>query len=306
MNIIEVDHVKKEFQLGQLHTVRDSLLRAVAKLKGKTVVPRGLFNALDDVSFTVEQGEVLGIIGANGAGKSTLLKLLARITVPTSGRVSVRGKVAPLIEVGAGLISDLTGRENIYLNGIILGMPYALIRKRFDDIVGFAEIEEFIDTPIKRYSSGMAVRLGFSIATCMDADILIVDEVLAVGDLAFQRKCFDRMEDMIKRQGRTVILVSHNTRQIERLCNRVILLDHGCIIADDSPDKVCNMFYERSDEKVRLSARSDKTARWKNVFVVDGLKVLEVELVDASGKPTDAIRYGDDTGVRIRFSAPRT
>src|SRR5205085_2887023 len=180
--------------------------------------------------------------GTNGAGKSTMLKMLARITVPTSGTVRVRGKIAPLIEVGAGLISELTGRENVFLNGIILGMSYRQIKSKFDEIVAFAELEEFIDTPIKRYSSGMAVRLGFSIATCVDADILIVDEVLAVGDLAFQRKCFDRMEDMIKRQGKTVLLVSHNTRQIERLCSRVILMDHGRVVADDSPGKVCDLF----------------------------------------------------------------
>src|SRR6266567_7593133 len=235
MPVIEVNHVTKEYRLGQFHSLKQSVLDAVARLRGHPVQERAPFKALDDVDFSVEEGEVLGIIGSNGAGKSTLLKLLARITVPTSGLISVRGKIAPLIEVSAGLISDLTGRENVYLNGIILGMPYAQVKKKFDEIVAFAELEEFIDTPIKRYSTGMAVRLGFSLATCVDADILIVDEVLAVGDLAFQRKCFDRMEDMIKRQGKTVLLVSHNTRQIERLCDRVILMDHGRIIADDSP-----------------------------------------------------------------------
>jgi len=233
MAAITVDHVTKEFQLGQIHNLRHALGRALVKLQRRVPVSKPAFKAVDDANFHVEQGDVLGIIGINGAGKSTLLKLLARITVPTSGMVTVRGKIAPLIEVGAGLISDLTGRENIFLNGIILGMPYAHIKRKFDEIVAFAELEEFIDTPIKRYSSGMAVRLGFSIATSVDADILIVDEVLAVGDLAFQRKCFDRMEDMIKRQGRTVWLVIHNTRQIERLCTRVILMDHGRIIADD-------------------------------------------------------------------------
>jgi ABC-type polysaccharide/polyol phosphate transport system ATPase subunit len=235
MAAISVVHVTKEFRLGQATTVRQTLAHALARLQGRDGSSPTRFKALDDVDFSVKQGEVLGIIGTNGAGKSTLLKLLARISEPTSGRLTVQGKIAPLIEVGAGLIADLSGRENVYLNGIILGMSYAQIKKKFDEIVGFAELEEFIDTPIKRYSSGMAVRLGFSIATCVDADILIVDEVLAVGDLAFQRKCFDRMEDMIKRQGKTVLLVSHNTRQIERLCTRVILMDHGRIVADDSP-----------------------------------------------------------------------
>jgi lipopolysaccharide transport system ATP-binding protein len=261
------------------------------------------FKALDDVTFSVEEGDVLGIIGPNGAGKSTMLKLLARITVPTSGRVRVHGKIAPLIEVGAGLISDLTGRENIYLNGIILGMPYAQVKKKLDEIVAFAELEEFIDTPIKRYSSGMAVRLGFSIATSVDADILIVDEVLAVGDLAFQRKCFDRMEDMIKRQGKTVLLVSHNTRQIERMCTRVILMDHGRIVSQGSPREVCDIFYERSDEKIKLSIGQDNSKRWKNARLSDDLDVLEVELLDASGRRTDVTRYKEDMAVRIRFVA---
>jgi ABC-type polysaccharide/polyol phosphate transport system ATPase subunit len=251
----------------------------------------------------VEEGEVLGIIGTNGAGKSTMLKLLARITVPTSGAVSVRGKIAPLIEVGAGLISELTGRENVFLNGIILGMSYRQIKTKFDEIVAFAELEEFIDTPIKRYSSGMAVRLGFSIATCVDADILIVDEVLAVGDLAFQRKCFDRMEDMIKRQGKTVLLVSHNTRQIERLCSRVILMDHGRVVADDAPGKVCDLFYERSDEKIKVSSAEGKASRWKNTLLTDDLEVLDVQFLTASGQPTDVVSYKSDITVRVRFLA---
>lgn len=303
MAVITVNHVTKEFRLGQSTNLRQTLGRAMSRLRGSVASTKLPFKALDDVNFGVDEGEVLGIIGTNGAGKSTMLKLLARITVPTSGLVSVRGKIAPLIEVGAGLISDLTGRENVYLNGIILGMSYRQIKKKFDEIVAFAELEEFIDTPIKRYSSGMAVRLGFSIATCVDADILIVDEVLAVGDLAFQRKCFDRMEDMIKRQGKTVLLVSHNTRQIERLCSRVILMDHGRIVADDSPGKVCDLFYERSDEKIKLSSGQGKSTRWKNTLLTDDLQVLDVELLDASGRPTDVIPYKEDIAVRVRFIA---
>jgi ABC-type polysaccharide/polyol phosphate transport system ATPase subunit len=303
MGVITVSHVTKEFRLGQSANLRQTLGRALSRLRGSVASTKLPFKALDDVNFGVDEGEVLGIIGTNGAGKSTMLKLLARITVPTSGLVSVRGKIAPLIEVGAGLISDLTGRENVYLNGIILGMSYRQIKKKFDEIVAFAELEEFIDTPIKRYSSGMAVRLGFSIATCVDADILIVDEVLAVGDLAFQRKCFDRMEDMIKRQGKTVLLVSHNTRQIERLCSRVILMDHGRIVADDSPGKVCDLFYERSDEKIKLSSGQGKSTRWKNTLLTDDLQVLDVELLDASGRPTDVIPYKEDIAVRVRFIA---
>src|SRR6266550_1493123 len=273
MAVIEVNHVTKEFRLGQLHSLRQSVLDAVARVRGRPVQERAPFKALDDVDFKVEAGEVLGIIGPNGAGKSTLLKLLARISVPTSGSVNVRGSVAPLIEVGAGLVPDLTGRENVYLNASILGMRRAEIGKKFDEIVAFAELEEFIDTPIKRYSSGMQVRLGFSIATSMDSAILIVDEVLAVGDLAFQRKCFDRMEDMIKRQGKTVLLVSHNTRQIERLCTRVILMDHGRIVADGSPSTVCDIFYERSDAKIKLSSGQGDSTRWTNTLLTNELQI---------------------------------
>jgi lipopolysaccharide transport system ATP-binding protein len=303
MDVITVSHVTKEFRLGQIHNVRDSVVRGLARLIGKVPLIKTPFKALDDISFSVQQGEVLGIIGANGAGKSTMLKLLARISVPTSGRISVRGKIAPLIEVGAGLISDLTGRENIYLNGIILGMRYSQIKRKLDEIVAFAELEEFIDTPIKRYSSGMAVRLGFSIATCVDADILIVDEVLAVGDLAFQRKCFDCIEDMIKRQGKTVLIVSHNTRQIERLCARVILMDRGRIIADGAPGEVCDLFYERSDEKIKSLSRQDKVTGQVNKLSTDDLQVLNVELLDASEQPTDVIAYKDDIGIRVRMVA---
>ena len=216
MAIIEVNHVTKEYRLGKQHSFKQTIYDIFSRLRGKNIVERPLFKALDNVDFRVEEGEVLGIIGHNGAGKSTLLKLLAHVTVPTSGNVKVKGNVAPLIEVGAGLVPDLTGRENIYLNGTILGMKRSEIDKKFDDIVTFAELDEFIDTPIKRFSSGMQVRLGFSIATSIDADILIVDEVLAVGDLAFQRKCFDRMENMIRLQGKTVLVVSHNIRQIQR------------------------------------------------------------------------------------------
>ncbi len=295
MSVITVSHVTKEFRLGQIHNVRDSVVRAFARLRGKTPSTKVPFKALDDVNFSIEHGEVLGIIGANGAGKSTILKLLARISMPTSGRISVGGKIAPLIEVGAGLISDLTGRENVYLNGIILGMPYSQIKSKFDEIVAFAELEEFIDTPIKRYSSGMAVRLGFSIATCVDAEILIVDEVLAVGDLAFQRKCFDRMEDMIKRQKKTVLLVSHNMRQIERFA-----LASSCLIMDalsrtTYPQRCAICSTSAATRRSKLARVRGTSTRWANMSVTDDFKVLDVELLDARGQPTDSILYKDDT-----------
>ena len=306
MAIIEVNHITKEYRLGQLQSLKHSLQRATAKLRGQPVPQRPLFKALDDVDFQVEAGEVLGIIGHNGAGKSTLLKMLAQISVPTRGSVNVHGKVAPLIEVGAGLIGDLTGRENVFLNGAILGIPKAEIKRKFDDIVAFAELEEFIDTPIKRYSSGMSVRLGFAIATSVESDILIVDEVLAVGDLAFQRKCFDRMEDLINRQGKTVLLVSHNIRQVERLCSRVLLFDHGKKIADGEPQKVCNMFYEQSDEKIQRQTIQQLQATNGNsssITTTGELELLDITMLDAAGHQIDRVEYRSSVTIRLHFKA---
>lgn len=298
MTIIEVNHVTKEYRLGQLQSLRISMQHAFARLRGKHASTQVPFKALDDVDFKIKEGEVLGIIGRNGAGKSTLLKILARISAPTHGSVTVRGQVAPLIEVGAGLVGDLTGRENVYLNAAILGMPRTEIDKRFDEIVAFAELEEFIDTPLKRYSSGMAVRLGFAVATSVDANILIVDEVLAVGDLAFQRKCFDRMEEIIKRQGKTVLLVSHNIRQVERICSRVILLDHGKILEDGRAANVCDKYFSWSNERIH-----ETTARTaKGIIKTSGeAEVLTVETLDSAGHPTDEVRTGGALHVRVAF-----
>ena len=300
MAIIKVDHVTKEFHLGQLVSLKQSVVNGLNRLIGRPVDERNPFKALDDVSFTVEKGEVLGIIGHNGAGKSTLLKLLVGISKPTSGRVSVIGKVAPLIEVGAGMVPDLTGRENIHLNCTILGIPKKEIARKFDQIVNFAELEEFIDTPIKRYSSGMKVKLGFAIATSIEAEILIVDEVLAVGDLAFQRKCFDRMEDLIKRQARTVLLVSHNIRQVERLCTRTILLNHGAVLADGDSHDVCGLFYERSDARIKeiASAGRETDARRSSTGEID---LIGVTFLDAQERPVERITYAEDARLVATF-----
>jgi len=205
------------------------------------------FWALQDVSFAVGRGEVVGIVGRNGAGKSTLLKILARVTAPTAGRAEIRGRVASLLEVGTGFHPELTGRENIFLNGAILGMKRAEIRRKFGEIVAFAEVERFIDTPVKRYSSGMYMRLAFAVAAHLEPEILIVDEVLAVGDAAFQRKCLGKMGD-VARHGRTILFVSHNMNAIQRLCNRCLLLEAGRLIADgDTPDVVARYLAAGAD-----------------------------------------------------------
>src|SRR5438874_196091 len=204
-------------------------------LPSTTTSSREDFWALKDVSFEVKRGEVVGIIGRNGAGKSTLLKILSRITEPTEGKVTLRGRVASLLEVGTGFHPELTGRENIYLNGAILGMSRAEIRKKFDEIVAFAETEKFLDTPVKRYSSGMYVRLAFAVAAHLEPEILIIDEVLAVGDAPFQQKCLGKMGDAA-REGRTILFVSHNVAAIRSLCQRVLLLEAGRVAMDGDPD----------------------------------------------------------------------
>src|SRR6202045_1833456 len=243
--VISVEHLSKRYFVGHRdegtldqhwsfreileRSVRNSLRNAANVLAGRQLVAGDAveeFWALRDVSFEVQQGEILGIIGRNGAGKSTLLKILSRITEPTAGRVTLRGRVASLLEVGTGFHPELTGRENIYLNGAILGMTQAEIRKKFDEIVAFAEVEKFLDTPVKHYSSGMYVRLAFAVAAHLEPEILIIDEVLAVGDAEFQKKCLGKMDE-VSRGGRTVLFVSHNMAAIENLCSRGVVLHQG-------------------------------------------------------------------------------
>lgn len=214
------------------------------------------FWALRDVSFEVKRGEVLGIIGRNGAGKSTLLKVLSRITEPTAGRVTLRGRVASLLEVGTGFHPELTGRENIFLNGAILGMTRAEIKRKFDEIVAFAEVEKFLDTPVKRYSSGMYVRLAFAVAAHLEPEILVVDEVLAVGDAEFQKKCLGKMQD-VSRGGRTVLFVSHNMAAVTALCPRSILLADGVIVTDGDSDSVIQQYLSTSDDLLTAEFSSD-------------------------------------------------
>lgn len=235
---VKVENLWKEYVVGQAvdrhATFYDTLsnaLKAPFKKRDESAVDPTKFWALNDVGFEVQPGEVVGIIGRNGAGKSTLLKILSRITAPTKGRVEVRGRLASLLEVGTGFHGELSGRENIFLNGAILGMSRKDIAKKFDEIVAFAEVEKFIDTPVKRYSSGMYVRLAFAVAAHLETDVLIIDEVLAVGDSRFQRRCLDRIAQL-RDWGRAILLVSHNAFTVRELCTRGIVLSRGCVVAD--------------------------------------------------------------------------
>lgn len=256
------------------------------------------FWALQDVSFEVKQGDRIGIIGRNGAGKSTLLKILSRITEPTTGSVRIRGRVASLLEVGTGFHPELTGRENIFLNGAILGMHREEIRRKFDEIVDFAEIEKFLDTPVKRYSSGMYVRLAFAVAAHLEPEILIVDEVLAVGDAQFQKKCLGKMED-VGREGRTVLFVSHNMDAIERLCHRTVWLKDGLIIQDSENVSGVLKEYLYGGERVnQLPIWAKEYSLATNVY----FDLLSVKLLDTLGNIAPSV-FSNNSQIRLQIEA---
>lgn len=254
--IIAVKNLSKQYSIGQIghaddcmrynppglrHTIEHAVRNPLAWWKSWQT-KKDPFWALKDVSFEVKAGEVVGVIGRNGAGKSTLLKILSRITEPTTGRIEINGRIASLLEVGTGFHAELTGRENIFLNGAILGMTRAEIKRKFDEIVAFSEVEKFLDVPVKRYSSGMYVRLAFSVAAHLEPEILIVDEVLAVGDMAFQRKCLGKMQEVSKSQGRTVLFVSHNMAAVLQLTSRSVVLDRGRVIFNGPTEKAVERY----------------------------------------------------------------
>jgi ABC-type polysaccharide/polyol phosphate transport system ATPase subunit len=263
---IRVTNLGKRYELGRAidpaRTIREAIMEgasgALRALRGRRRMD-GTFWALRGVSFEVARGEAIGIIGGNGAGKSTLLKLLSRITAPTTGRIGIRGRVGSLLEVGTGFHPDLTGRENVFLNGAILGMRRSEIARKFDEIVAFAEVDRFIDTPVKRYSSGMYLRLAFAVAAHLEPEVLLVDEVLAVGDAAFQKKCLGKMGD-VANEGRTVLFVSHNMDAVQRLCGRAILIQRGTIVADGGSRDIIQSYVSSALRRTERGERIDLRA----------------------------------------------
>jgi len=309
--IIRVENLSKKYIIGHQKQERYTALRDViangAKSVGRQLVkPFGKripdpaveeFWALKDVSFEIKRGDRVGIIGRNGAGKSTLLKILSRITEPTRGRISINGRVASLLEVGTGFHPELTGRENIYLNGAILGMSKAEIKRKFDEIVAFAEVEKFLDTPVKRYSSGMYVRLAFAVAAHLEPEILVVDEVLAVGDVQFQQKCLGKMQD-VATNGRTVIFVSHQMAAISNLCSSCMLLQKGEL-----------SFYGRTESAINHYLASSTKARQEAIGSLQAFRpswarplIMSVRVLDSSGQEKTSFALGSDITFEMTFA----
>jgi lipopolysaccharide transport system ATP-binding protein len=301
--IIEVEGLSKRYRLGQFNarSLREEAERFMQRMRGQAApVDEAEFWALRGVSFQVQPGEVVGIIGRNGAGKSTLLKILSRVTEPTQGQVGIRGRVASLLEVGTGFHPELSGRENIYLNGAILGMSRAEITAKFDEIVAFAEVEQFLDTPVKRYSSGMYVRLAFAVAAHLDPEILIVDEVLAVGDAEFQQKCLGKIEQVSGEEGRTVLFVSHNLSAVRRLCKRAIVLQNGVKILDDQAHTAV-LAYLRSGRDERLNGGAAKPALTPHDGGHDEAALTGIYLLSADGQEQAQFNLNDAIAVRLRL-----
>ncbi len=314
--VIKVEGLSKQYRYGVIGhgTLYKDIESWWARVRGREdpnakIIERGgpgldgeRFWALQDISFEVEKGEVLGIIGKNGAGKSTLLKILSCVTIPTEGVVKIKGRIASLLEVGTGFHPELTGRENVYLNGTILGMTKSEIDRKFDEIVAFSGVERFINTPVKRYSSGMYVRLAFAVAAHLEPEILIVDEVLAVGDIEFQKKCLGKMKD-VAGQGRTVLFVSHNMGAIRGLCRRTILLDRAKVILDAPTHQAIATYLEQNlvDGAVvtteQIEERMEGVICWKDPY----LRLRQIAILDEEGMPRRSFRSQEDIRVSVVF-----
>jgi lipopolysaccharide transport system ATP-binding protein len=308
---IRVENLSKKYiishqnRLSSNKSLRESISNTTRSI-GKKFLPstkevlkssREEFWALKDISFEINQGDRVGVIGRNGAGKSTLLKILSRVTEPSHGRIGIQGRVASLLEVGTGFHQELSGRENIYLNGAILGMGKEEIKRKFDEIVAFAEVEQFLDTPVKRYSSGMYVRLAFAVAAHLEPEVLIVDEVLAVGDAQFQKKCLGKMEDVSTKEGRTVIFVSHQMSAIEALCSRGILLQAGKLLLDSNPQEVIRAYLGNAyslSEGISLKERTDRTGNGK-------VRFISFSILDEQGLEVAALQSGKNFTFKLEY-----
>lgn len=304
--VIEIDNITKRYRLGTIGggTLQGDILSWWARIRHKddpnlkigekSYKKNELFTALDGVSFDVKKGETIGLIGRNGAGKSTLLKLLSRVTAPTEGEIRIKGKISSMLEVGTGFHPELTGKENVYLNGAILGMSKKEVDERLDEIIEFSECGQFIDTPVKRYSSGMFVKLAFSVAAHLNSDIMLMDEVLAVGDMAFQKKCIDKMVSAARDEGKTIIYVSHNMQTIRQLCSRGIVLDKGKVVFDGDVEDAINLYLKNDEITAKLYydfANSHNFNFLTNKVIMDSLEIL--------GK--DNCQFKDDEKIRFRL-----
>lgn len=309
--VIKVENISKQYRLGNVDssTMKDDVLRLFAKLKGnqdpflneaetndRTV--KGDSNyvwSLKDINFEVQQGEVLGIVGKNGAGKSTLLKILSRVTAPTTGNIKVRGRIASLLEVGTGFHPELTGRENIFLNGAILGMRKHEIKSKFDEILDFAGVERFIDTPVKRYSSGMYVRLAFAVAAHLEPEILIIDEVLAVGDADFQKKCLGKMKD-VSGTGRTVLFVSHNLTAVQTLCNKGILIENGTLTEIGSIKHVIEKYNTQEKKLLKSHVTFDELDTYQSEII----NPIKIEIIQEN-QSNGILNYAEEFSIAFLF-----
>jgi len=311
--VIQIENVSKQYRLGQVGsgTVSRDLQAWFAKIRGKenpnskiitenklNIINGDIVWALKDINFEIKQGEILGIIGKNGAGKSTLLKLLSRVTTPTTGSINVKGRIASLLEVGTGFHPELTGKENIFLNGAILGMTKSEIKSKFDEIVDFSGVEKYIDTPVKRYSSGMYVRLAFAVAAHLESEILIIDEVLAVGDAEFQKKCLGKMEGASKEQGRTVLFVSHNMAAVKQLCKQGIILRNGTLdFTGSSEDAIQNYLLKfAQEEKI-----THQKYNINNCPTGEIVELLEYSLLNSNGQIISKFNLYEEVKVEMVF-----
>jgi lipopolysaccharide transport system ATP-binding protein len=297
--VVRVENLAKRYQLGELSRktfVADWRRKLFGGVEQDDAA--GVYWALRDVSFDVNQGEVIGILGRNGAGKSTLLKILSSITAPTRGSIKLKGRIASLLEVGTGFHQELSGRDNVYLNGAILGMSRREVTAKFDEIVAFSGVEQFLDTPVKRYSSGMRVRLAFAVAAHLEAELLMIDEVLAVGDASFQAKCLGKIGE-VAGSGRTVLFVSHNAATVESLCKRGIVLQAGKVAFDGTQTDALRYYAEANAvQGVNLRDRTDRTGTGE-------IRVVNVEVRNENGRPVHAVKCGDDIAVWLHFENPK-